>query len=225
VSKVGSLTMGWYTAKLRRSLESGGPFALDAMLANGGPLLINDHAVHVQSACVCVVRVQCICMCMCRVHSRAWERAWVSARVEGGGQRRGQFFIEGRGWGWRARARMQAHSITLPYAVQQGPDRTARGPGTKKPAPYTRPSCACRFRAAELSEAEASRVLARSSMRPPARPCQQRRVTPVGHACDTHAAQHGVLKRRRVRTACGARPETRWWSRRQLAVAPPPTGA
>lgn len=39
VSEVGSLTMGWYTAEVRRSLESGGPFALDAMMANGGLLM------------------------------------------------------------------------------------------------------------------------------------------------------------------------------------------
>ena len=28
--------MGWYTAELRRSLESGGQSASDAMMANGG---------------------------------------------------------------------------------------------------------------------------------------------------------------------------------------------
>jgi hypothetical protein len=28
--------MGWYTAELRRSLESGDRSALDAMMANGG---------------------------------------------------------------------------------------------------------------------------------------------------------------------------------------------
>ena len=89
---------------------------------------------------------------------------------------------------------MQAHRVALPHAVQQGPDRTARGPAVreKEPASHTRPSCACRSPAAVLSEAEASRVLARSSMRPPARPCQQRRATPVGHACGTRAAQHVV---------------------------------
>ena len=56
VSEAGSLTMGWYTAEGRRSLESGGPFALDAMLANGGLLV----------QCVCKVHV---CMCSaCAVH-------------------------------------------------------------------------------------------------------------------------------------------------------------
>ena len=51
-----SFTMGWYTAEGRRSLESGGPFALDAMLANGGLLM----------QCVCRVHV---CMCSaCAVH-------------------------------------------------------------------------------------------------------------------------------------------------------------
>ena len=51
-----SFTMGWCTAEGRRSLESGGPFALDAMLANGGLLV----------QCVCKVHV---CMCSaCAVH-------------------------------------------------------------------------------------------------------------------------------------------------------------
>lgn len=94
------------------------------------------------------------------------------------------------------RARMQAHRVALPHAVQQGPDRTARGPAVweKEPAPYTRPSCASRSRAVALSEAEASRVLARSSVRPPVRPCQQTRPTPISHACGTRAAQHVVRR-------------------------------
>ena len=115
-----------------------------------------------------------------------------------GGQR---VRVEGRRVGVEGdRARMQAHRVALPHAVQQGPDRTARGPAVweKEPAPYTRPSCTCRSRAVALSEAEASRVLARSSVQPPARPCQQTRATPVSHACgtrlSTRAAQHVVRR-------------------------------
>ena len=52
--------------------------------------------------------------------------------------------------------RVQAHRVALPYAVQQGPDRTARGPPVwqKKPALYPGLGCACRSRAVTLSEAE-----------------------------------------------------------------------
>ena len=72
--------MGWYTAEPRRSLESGGPFALDAMLANGGLLMQCVCKVHVCMCGHCVVRVQCMChvryvhavhvQCTCRAHVR-----------------------------------------------------------------------------------------------------------------------------------------------------------
>eukprot|EP00964_Phaeocystis_antarctica_P016585 scaffold9141_cov70-Phaeocystis_antarctica.AAC.11 len=80
---------------------------------------------------------------------------------------------------------MQAHRVALPHAVQQGPDRTARGPAVreKEPASHTRPSCACRSCAAALEIERAA-----SSAPLP----QQRRATPVGHACGTRAAQHVV---------------------------------
>ena len=66
-----SFTMGWCTAEGRRSLESGGPFALDAMLANGGLLVQCVCKVH-----VCMCSVQCMCVtyvaympCMCSVRA------------------------------------------------------------------------------------------------------------------------------------------------------------
>ena len=52
-----SFTMGWCTAEGRRSLESGGPFALDAMMANGGLLMQYMH--------MCMHMSMCMHMCMC----------------------------------------------------------------------------------------------------------------------------------------------------------------
>lgn len=157
--------------------------------------------------------------CMCTVHVHVLRRwAWMNATKDGGQRFLGELdAVSG--------LRVQAHRVALPYAVQRGPDRTARGPPVwqKEPARYPGLSCACRSRAVTLSEADPSPVLVRSSARPRAHPCHRdgtrRSIKPVAHA------QHSICgsKRRRVRTACGVRTETRRWPSSSLAFAPPAT--
>ena len=134
--------------------------------------------------------------------------------------------------------RVQAHRVALPYAVQQGPDRTARGPPVwqKEPAPYPGLSCACRSRAVTLSEAEhPSRALARSSARPRAHPCHRdvghagwsslRRTRSTAYVVRSAAAcaPHAGLGRERVRGRRGRWPSRLrrpWWKEGQVGIVP-----